>query len=320
MRCEYERAWEAVVTRAAGRGRIRRAVATAAALAALAPLTACSGGTSQESSGELPPGAVKALHDRLPSAVQKAGVLRFAGDPHPPYRIPGPDGKLSTGLDIDVQRALGKVLGVRTEVVPVSGLPASLAGMLSGRHDLFNGPVQDTPEREKQFDNVVWLTTGTSYLVPTASGRAVTGAQDLCGKRIAIVAGSVVENHMKGLDAYCRRSGKGRLTPVGLADTNSTLLAAKAGRADAAGMTQNAALYAMQQEKGVYGIVTQTREQGGPNAQLALLAPKRGGLGPVILDAFRELFRNGEYRRIMQKWGLTEVMVPEPKMNVASGA
>jgi polar amino acid transport system substrate-binding protein len=294
-------------------------MATAAVATLAMALAGCAGDGGAESS-KLPAGAVPALHQKLPDSIKKAGVIRFAGDPHPPYRIAAADGKITTGLDVDVQRALGRVLGVRTELVPVSGLPASLGGLLANRHDVFNGPVQDTPEREKQFDNVVWMTTGTSYLVPAASGQTVKNAADLCGKRVAIVAGSVVENHMKGLDAYCRKAGKKSLTTVGLADTNSTLLAAKAGRADAAGMTQNAALYAMRQEKGVYGIVTQTSEQGAGIAQLALLTSKRSRLGPVVLDAFRELFRGGEYQRIMKQWGMTDVMVPEPKMNIASGS
>ena len=292
-------------------------IATAAAAAALA---GCSGGDSAGSAGPLPQGADRALHDRLPAKVREAGVLRFAGDPHPPYRIPGPDGKIGKGLDIDVQHALGRVLGVRTEVVEVSGLPASVGGMLAGRHDLFNGPVQDTAEREKQFDNVVWMTTGTSYLTPVASGRKVASATDLCGAKVTFVAGSVVEDHLKLLAAYCEKNGKKAPSPLGLADTNSTLLAAKAGRADAAGMTQNAALYAMHQEKGAYSIVTQTKEQGVGTTRLALLAPKKGGLGPVVLDAFRKLFASGEYAKIMKDWGMQDVMVPEPKMNVASGA
>jgi polar amino acid transport system substrate-binding protein len=290
------------------------------AIASLVVTLAGCGAEADSDTAKLPAGAVPALHQKLPDSIKKSGVIRFAGDPHPPYRIAGADGKLTTGLDIDVQRALGRVLGVRTEVVTVSGLPASLGGMLARRHDVFNGPVQDTAEREKQFDAVVWMTTGTSYLVPARSGQTVKSAADLCGKRVAIVAGSVVENHMKGLDAHCRKLGRGALTPVGLADTNSTLLAVKAGRADAAGMTQNAALYAMRQEKNTYGIVTQTAEQGAGTAQLALLATKRDRLGPVILDAFRELFRTGEYQQIMKKWGMDQVMVPEPKMNVASGS
>jgi polar amino acid transport system substrate-binding protein len=37
-----------------------------------------------------------------------------------------------------------------------------------------------------------------------------------------------------------------------------------------------------------------------------------------MLDAFEELFASGEYRQIMDKWGLSEVAVPEPLFNAGS--
>jgi polar amino acid transport system substrate-binding protein len=46
--------------------------------------------------------------------------------------------------------------------------------------------------------------------------------------------------------------------------------------------------------------------------------PKSSGLGPVMLDAFKEIFKNGEYKKIMDKYGLQTVAVEEPKMNTAA--
>ena len=134
----------------------RLAAGTFTALAVFA-LTACGatvttgGDTAPEAA---PAGADAALHDRLPESVRTAGVLRFAGDSHPPYRTIGSDGTI-TGIDADFQAELGRVLGIRTETVVVDGLPAALQGMLAGRYDAFNGPVRATAEREQQCDDVV---------------------------------------------------------------------------------------------------------------------------------------------------------------------
>ena len=73
-----------------------------------------------------------ALYVRLPQAVKDAGVIRFAGDSHPPYRTVGPDGSI-TGIDRDFQDGLSRVLGVRIETGIVDGLPAALDGMRDGR-------------------------------------------------------------------------------------------------------------------------------------------------------------------------------------------
>jgi polar amino acid transport system substrate-binding protein len=296
---------------------VRTLTAVPIALVAAAALVGCSSGDAPESSA--PAAGSAPLHEALPEEIKDAGVIRFAGDSHPPYRIVGADGKTVTGIDKDFQDALGKVLGVKTETEIVAGLPAALQGMLANRYDAFNGPVKATAEREQQFDSITWMTTRTSYVVPAASTAAIKAAEDLCGKRVSVVTASVVEEQLQKLSDYCKGSGRGAVEAIGLADTNATLLAATSGRADAAGMTQTAAIDVTTKEKGKYTYVTQTEQQGATLDQLALLVPKDSGLGPVMLDAYKELFRNGEYARIMKQWGLTEVAVQEPKLNVATG-
>jgi polar amino acid transport system substrate-binding protein len=190
--------------------------------------------------------------------------------------------------------------------------------MLSDRYDAFNGPVKATAEREQQFDSITWMTTRTSYVVPAGSTAGITSTEDLCGKKVAIVTASVVEGQLAKLSAYCQQSGRPATEAVPLADTNATLLAAQAGRADAAGMTQAAAIDVTTQQKDAYTYVTQTEQQGATTDNLALLVPKAAGMGPVMLDAFEELFASGEYKKIMDKWGLTEVTVPAPVLNAGS--
>lgn len=289
---------------------LRRSVLAVLPVAAL--LLAGCGATFGDPSDDspAPPGSTTSLHDALPEPVKTSGLIRFAGDSHPPYRTVGADGSV-TGIDKDFQDALGRVLGVRTETSIVDSLPAALQGMLAGRYDAFNGPVKATAEREKQFDTVTWMTTRTSYVVP-AGNTAVKSADDLCGKRVAMVAASVVEEQVKHLSSYCQRNGRPAVQTVGLADTNATLLAARSGRAEAAGMTQAAAIDVTTQQKGTYTSVTQTEAQGATADKLALYVPKSGGLGPVVQKAYAELFRTGEYQEIMKKWGLTDVMVPAP--------
>jgi polar amino acid transport system substrate-binding protein len=252
------------------------------------------------------------LHDELPEAIRSAGVIVFAGDSHPPYRTVEPGGEI-TGIDADFQSALAEVLGVDTKTEIIVGLPAALQGMLAGRYDAFNGPVKATADRMQQFDAIVWMTTRTAYVVPADS--AVKATEELCGKKVAAITGSVTEGQLTKLSDFCEKSGKPRAELVGLADTNATLLAVKSGRADAAGMTQSAAIDVSSKEKGAFRTVVQTEEQGATLDQLALLTPKDSGLGPVMHKAWQELFDNGDYERIMEKWELTEVSVDEPVLN-----
>ncbi|MFC4855907.1 transporter substrate-binding domain-containing protein [Actinophytocola glycyrrhizae] len=282
---------------------------------ALLATTACGSSDSQDPATA--GGAGNARHDKLPQQFKDSGVIRFAGDSHPPYRILGADGKTVTGIDRDLQQALGEVLGVRTEITIVPGLPSALSGMLAGRYDAFNGPVKDTAEREEKFDAIVWMVTRTAYLVPRSGSAGIDASDDLCGKRVAGVDGSIIEDQVVRLTDWCAGRNEPAVEFIGLADTNGTILAAKSGRADAVGMTESAALDAMAAEKNEFTYVTQTDEQGAGVDQLAMLVPKSGGLGPVMFEAFEEIFANGEYERIMKEYGLEKVAVDEPKLNTA---
>jgi polar amino acid transport system substrate-binding protein len=256
----------------------------------------------------------KALHDKLPKSVQDSGELVFAGDPHPPYRVVGSGGRV-TGFDPDLQAALGAVLGVKTRIQVISGLPAALTGMTAGRYQAFNGPVKDTPAREKDFDNVVYMTSRTAYVYK--KGSKIAKAADLCGHTVAYVAGSIVEAQTKALSTWCAKSGASAVKDQPLADTNATVLAVRSGRADALGATQAGALDIVNQATGVFAYVLQSAEQGAGVDQLALLTPKTAALGPVILEAFKVLFQTGTYSTLMKKYGLTDVAVTAPSMNVA---
>jgi polar amino acid transport system substrate-binding protein len=106
-----------------------------------------------------------------------------------------------------------------------------------------------------------------------------------------------------------------------LADTNATVLAVQSGRAAAMGATQSGVVDIVHKApKGTYKYVLQSDAQGAGVDQLALLAPKASGLGPVILDAFKVLFQTGTYEKLMKQYGLTDVAVEAPSMNVAGKA
>lgn len=253
------------------------------------------------------------LFSQLPQEIQDRGTIIFAGDSHPPYRTVADDGTVS-GIDADFQEALAAELGVEIEVEIVSGLPAILSGMLSGRYDAFNGPVRSTEEREADFDSIVWLTTRTSYVFLADDDR-FSSSDDLCGVIIAGTAGSVTESQVDLLNQWCVDQGEEAAEFLGLADTNATILAVQAGRADALGATETAALDILRADPDTFDYVTQTEEQGAGLDLLAMFAPKDSGLGPVLFEAVQNMFDSGAMAEIAQEWELENVLVDEPMFN-----
>lgn len=251
------------------------------------------------------------LFERLPVEVKKAGVLRFVGDSHPPYRILDDERRIRDGLDADLARALEPVLGIRIRHHVVNSLSATLAGLESGRYDVSMGPALPTPERLQRFDAVTWLVTFPSFVYPLQRPRRFVQVPDLCGTKVSYVAGSVSERVTERVNVRCRDLGKPLAQHVPLVDTNMTLIATQAGRADVAAMTSAAALHAVHEAPQLFGSFRDPENKLGVDV-LGLFVTRRSGLAPVLHAAMQELFRNGEYTRIVNKWGVENTAVQAP--------
>lgn len=293
----------------------RIAIPAALAVAALA-LASCSPSDGDEAADD----AVDApLYDQLPDTIKDAGQITMAGDTHPPYRTIEEDGSF-TGIDPDLQAALSEELGVPFVFETASGLDAMLTGMLSGRYDAFNGPVRATPEREEQFDAIVWMTTRTSYVYLAERAGELADPEALCDARVAGVTGSVSESQLEHYAEWCDGLGLGAPEFIGLADSNATFLAVNSDRADYAATTQGGAIDLQTAEPDTYEYVVQTEEQGAGVDQLAMFLPKDSGLADPMLAAFENIFANGEYERIMDDWDISDVAVDAPALNPTTGA
>ena len=293
---------------------------TTKSLIALAPLlvlglvAGCSSAAPEAEPAETEAATEAPLYDQLPDAIKEAGAIKIAGDTHPPYRTIEENGEI-TGIDPDLQVALSEQLGVPFEIITASGLDAMLTGMLSGRFDAFNGPVRTTPEREAEFDAVVWMTTRTSYVYLAERADELSDPEALCGARVAGVTGSVTESQLARYNEWCAAEGLDPAEFIGLEDSNSTFLAVNSDRADYAGTTQSAAIDLQASDPGTYEFIIQSDEQGAGVDQLGMFMPKGNGLAEPMLAAFEAIFENGEYERIMTEWGIEDAAVDAPTLN-----
>lgn len=256
------------------------------------------------------------LHARLPEDIRKSGTLRFVGDSHPPYRILDDQRRLADGLQLDLAAALEPLLGVRIVHHTVNSLPATLAGLEAGRYDVAIGPGVASPERQQRFDGVSYMVTRPSFVYPNDRPRRFTQSEHLCGARVAYVAGSVTERVVERVIAFCAKAGLPAALHVPLVDSNMTMVATQAGRADVAGMTLTAALYAVHVGQGRFGYFSDSAGRLGQDV-IGLFVTKRSALAPVMRDALQVLFDNGQYDRITAKWGIAGVRVDAPRINVA---
>lgn len=284
----------------------------AATLAGMLALTGCgqSGITdSASSSGSATPTSeiprsepVAALHDRLPESIKTSGVLRFAGDSSSPFRIAGDP---VTGFDPDIEQALADVLGVKAELTLTGDNSAAREGILSGRYDAANGPSFPTSDRA-DFGNVAYLNVGQAFLVPAKANDVKTWT-DLCGKSIGAVKGFLPEDPLPTMSQKCIEEGKPAMNLVGLADPNTIVLSVKSGRVDAASLNEAISDY-VSHTTDLRLVPAEDFKQ-----RMAVFTTKE--LAPIFYDAFKVIFDNGVYDKILEKWGMTDVKDDQPRLN-----
>ena len=256
------------------------------------------------------------LYAKLPEKIKKAGEIRFVGDSHPPYRIVTDRRLISAGLEPDLARELEKVLGVPIRHNVVNSLSATLAGLAAGRYDLALGPAVATKERLVKFDGVTWLTTRPAFVYPLDRPRTYSSVFDLCGRKISYVAGSVTERVTKKVVQMCLDAGRPAAIHVPLIDTNMTLIATQAGRADVAGMTLTAASHVVHENQQRFSMYSDATGGLGKDL-LSLFVTKDSVLGGVMQMAMNELMANGGYNKVMAAWGVESVSVLKAEMNLA---
>ena len=189
--------------------RTRLLAASAAAVAALA-LTACGGGSSASPEGK----------EANPYGLQQPGVLRTGTLTDAPPNVYLKDGKY-TGFDNDLLVAVAAKLGLKVEFVGTE-FSSLLAQVKTGKFDLGSSSISITDARKKTVAFTNKYDFGFLGLdVP--KGSAIKGFDDLKGKRVAVVQGTVQ-------DDYATTSG---LDPVRVPDYNAALNQLKSGTADA---------------------------------------------------------------------------------------
>ena len=121
-----------------------------------------------------PSGAVSAIAAQVPASVKANGTLTVAADAtYAPNEFIGTDGHTVVGLDADLAKALGQVLGLKVNVINAT-FATIIPGLASGKYDLGISSFTDTKEREKTVDFVTYFVAGTSFYVKSDGGPNIT--------------------------------------------------------------------------------------------------------------------------------------------------
>ncbi len=252
----------------------------------------------------------QALHDALPDSIKKAGKMILATDPtDPPLEFYDAKNVL-VGAEVDLAEAMGKVLGVKVEMVP-SKFDAIIPGIEAGRFDGSLSGFADRKERQKVVDFVDFFTSSRGYLIQTGKFPELKDATDLCGRKVAVAKGTTMADSLVTLNAECAKGTKGAIDGQIFPDQAACVLAVQSARADLTILSDHAALAIAQNSDGKLDVILRPTEGNDING----IVLKKGVLTGPVQGAIQQLYDGGQMKEIFTKWNLQALLLPATAVN-----
>jgi polar amino acid transport system substrate-binding protein len=261
--------------------------------------------------------AAAAVAASVPAARSAPGsgkTLVVAADAtYAPNEFIASDGHTVVGMDADLAKAIGGVLGQPVKVVNAT-FDTIIPGLASGKYDLGMSSFTDTKAREKVVDFVTYFSAGTSFYVKASSGLKITGLADLCGHSVAVERGTTQQADATAQNAKCKAAGKSGVTVRVFPDQNSANLALVSGRYQVGMADSPVAAYIAKQSHGQFAVT------GKPygTAPYGIAIKKGSPLTKQVLRAVKKLVANGQYKAILTKWGIQAGAISNPQINAAT--
>jgi polar amino acid transport system substrate-binding protein len=251
-----------------------------------------------------------AIAEMLPQDITSRGSITVSINPDAePIKFLNSDGKIS-GLNPDLLRAAGKVLGVRM-TFQTGTFDAMVPGLESKRYDAI-ASIADFVERQKKIDFIDYVHSGTAILAAEGIKKdKVASTDELCGLSIGYVRGTSQQGSLETVAAACDATGKPKLAVNGYPDAASAILSVKSGQADAFWGDRPSMLYNVDKSPDLYKVIYEevTSVYGiGVNKD-----------NPQLRDALRaallKLVDDGVYDTLLEQWGLADLALPTMDIN-----
>ncbi len=236
------------------------------------------------------------------------GVLTVGNDgAYAPLEFENEDGEL-IGLDVDLINAMAEVLGVKTEH-PVAGFDTLLPSLDAERYDIVMSAMSVNPERAEVVDFIEYFNAGIGIVVAEGNPLGIASFDDLCGKRVAVQKGTIQVDYLLGTteapggkDAECTDAGEDGITVLEFDSDPEAVQALVSGQADVEMADFPVVAYSATQNADTIDLV-ETQIDPGPYG--IAVRKDSTALRDALAAAFQEIYENGTYDEILEKWQLS---------------
>ena len=244
--------------------------------------------------------AAPAYAQSLPDAVKTAGKVVVLNQPgYAPMEFKDLSTGTLTGLDIDLQLAMAKELGVKVEWSE-STFEQLIPSLLTGRANLIHSGMSDTEKRRENLDFVDYMKSGAQFYTTAARKDEFKTPTDFCGKRVGMPKTTTFPGDTAKWSAEnCEAAGKPAVIVMGTEGAADTFAQLKQGRIDGGMQGSETLPYLMSQDANTFwkvGTPITTKTQG-----MGFLK-KDSALRDAYAAALQKLMVSGEYKAIFAKW------------------
>lgn len=300
----------------------RIAAVGAIAVAGTLLLTGCGDQTKSDDSTKSGSSSAP-LADKLPKEIRDKGVIRVGSDiAYAPVEFKDKSGK-AIGIDPDLAKAMGKQLGVKFEFQNAT-FDTLVTGLKSNRYDLAMSAMTDTKDRQNGVDSdtgkkvgdgvdfVDYFNAGVSIYTPKGKTQGIKTWDDLCGKKIVVQRGTVSHDLAKSQAKECK--GGKKLDIQSFDDDQQAQTRLRSGGADAGSSDFPVAAYAVKTAGGGKDFQLVGDQVEAAPYGIAISKDQKQ-LRDAIKAALDAIIKNGEYDKVIAKWGVEEGAVKSATLN-----
>lgn len=309
--------------------RSRTAAVGAIAVAGALLLAGCGDQTKDKDSGSDGTRTSSApLADKLPASIRDKGVIKVGSDiAYAPVEFRDDAGKV-VGIDPDIANALGEQLGVKFEFQNAT-FDTLIGGLASKRYDIAMSAMTDTKDRQEGIDGdtgkkvgagvdfVDYFTAGVSLYTNKGDTKGIKTWDDLCGKTMAVQRNTFSHDLAKDQAEKCKKDGEATLKIEDFATNPEAETRMRSKGADVVSADFPIAAYSVKNAgDGKYFEIVGDQVEAGPYG--IAVAKNNTELRDALQAAVQAIIDNGEYKKIIEKWGVADGAITEAKVNGGS--
>lgn len=243
----------------------------------------------------------------VPSRLKERGTLLVATmTKYQPYSFVV-DGKL-VGMIPEMVTAVSQTMGLKPEITTID-FPGILLGLQANKYDIGMGEYFVRKDRLEVADFVTEWSNYNAFIVNTGSTYMPNSLSDICGQKIAILAGSSGVPAMEVGTQRCKESGKAPPDVSSFPAMSDAVLALSSNRVDAVLTGREVGLAMI---KSGQPFVATGKVGGGPTATAVARMDDSEDLLKAIQAAYLHLIKTGVYAKIHQRWGTDYGMIDNP--------